>query len=69
MDYKFNNVDFLIESLTHPSMKQIDNSIRDYERLERLVDWILGCLVTEMIFNKYTCYEEGSLAKIEAQVV
>ena len=49
LNYKFNNVDFLIEALTHPSMKQIDNSIRDYERLELLGDSILGFLVTEMI--------------------
>ena len=69
LDYKFNNVDFLIESLTHPSMKQIDSSIRDYERLELLGDSILGFLVTEMIFNKYTGYEEGNLAKVKAHVV
>lgn len=69
LDYKFNNIDFLIEALTHPSMKQIDNSIRDYERLELLGDSILGFLITEMIFNKYTKYEEGNLAKIKAHVV
>ena len=69
LNYKFNNVDFLIEALTHPSMKQIDNSIRDYERLELLGDSILGFLVTEMIFSKYTSYEEGNLAKIKAHVV
>ena len=69
LDYKFNDVEFLIEALTHPSMKQIDNTIRDYERLELLGDSILGFLVTEMIFNKYTEYEEGNLAKIKAHVV
>lgn len=69
LDYKFNDVNFLIEALTHPSMKQIDNTIRDYERLELLGDSILGFLVTEMIFNKYTGYEEGNLAKIKAHVV
>ena len=54
LDYKFNNIDFLIEAVTHPSMKQIDVSIRDYERLELLGDALLGFLVTEMVFNKYT---------------
>ena len=53
LDYQFNNIEFLIEALTHPSMKQIYTSINDYERLELLGDSILGFLVTEMIFNKY----------------
>ena len=69
LDYQFNNIEFLIEALTHPSMKQIYTSINDYERLELLGDSILGFLVTEMIFNKYTEYEEGNLAKIKAHVV
>jgi ribonuclease III len=69
LDYKFDNVEFLIEALTHPSMKQISPSVRDYERLELLGDSILGFLVTEMIFNKYKGYEEGNLAKIKAHVV
>jgi len=69
LNYQFNNTEFLIEALTHPSMKQIDITIRDYERLELLGDSILGFLVTEMIFNKYTEYAEGNLAKIKAHVV
>lgn len=69
LNYKFNNTGFLIEALTHPSMKQIDTSIKDYERLELLGDSILGFLVTEMVFNKYTKYEEGNLAKVKAHVV
>ena len=69
LDYKFNNIDFLIEALTHPSMKQIDNSIKNYERLEFLGDSVLGFLISEMVFNKYTEYEEGNLAKVKAHVV
>lgn len=69
LGYKFNNIDFLIEALTHPSMKQIDISVKDYERLELLGDSILGFLVTEMIFNRYTKYAEGNLAKVKAHVV
>jgi ribonuclease III len=69
LNYQFTNTELLIEALTHPSMKQMDNSVRDYERLELLGDSILGFLVTEIIFNKYTEYEEGNLAKIKAHVV
>lgn len=69
LNYTFNNIDFLIEALTHPSIRQIDSYIKNYERLEFLGDAILGFLVTEMIFRKHTGLEEGNLAKIKAYVV
>ena len=53
LSYRFNNANYLVEALTHPSMKQIDSSIKNYERLELLGDAILGFLVTEILFNKY----------------
>lgn len=69
LNYKFNDTALLEEALSHPSLKQIDNSKRDYERFEFLGDAILGFLITEMIFNKFTDYEEGRIAKIKAYVV
>jgi ribonuclease III len=69
LNYQFTNSELLIEALTHPSMKQRDNSVRDYERLEFLGDSILGFLVTKIIFTYYTECEEGNLAKIKAHVV
>ena len=69
LDYKFNNVNFILEALTHPSMKQVNSSRKDYERLELLGDSILGFLITEMIFNKFTHQSEGNLAKIKSYVV
>ncbi len=69
LNYKFKNLDLVKEALTHPSLKQYDNSIADYERFELLGDSILGFLITEMIFNNFTFYEEGSIAKIKAYVV
>jgi len=69
LKYKFKNLDLVKEALSHPSLKQHDNTIVDYERLELLGDSILGFLITEMIFNNFTFYEEGSIAKIKAYVV
>ena len=69
LNYKFKNLDLLKEALSHPSLKQHDNTIADYERLELLGDSILGFLITEMIFNNFLFYEEGSIAKIKAYVV
>jgi len=69
LNYKFNDTALLEEALSHPSLKQIDNLKRDYERFEFLGDAILGFLITEMIFNKFTDYEEGRIAKIKAYAV
>ena len=69
LKYKFKNLALVKEALSHPSLKQQDNTIADYERLELLGDSILGFLITEMIFNNFTFYEEGSIAKIKAYVV
>ena len=69
LNYKFNDISLLEEALSHPSLKQTDNSKRDYERFEFLGDAILGFLVTEMIFNKFTDYEEGHIAKIKAYAI
>ena len=69
LNYKFKNLTLLKEALSHPSLKQHDSTIANYERLELLGDSILGFLVTEMIFNNFLFYEEGSIAKIKAYVV
>ena len=69
LNYKFNDISLLEEALSHPSLKQTDNSKHDYERLEFLGDAILGFLVTEMIFNKFTDYKEGHIAKIKAYAI
>ena len=54
LKYKFKNLALVNEALSHPSLKQQDNTIADYERLELLGDSILGFLITEMIFNNFT---------------
>ena len=69
LNYKFKNLSLLEEALSHPSLKQIDNTKPNYERFELLGDSILGFLVTEMIFNRFDNYTEGNIAKIKAYVV
>lgn len=69
LNYKFKNTLLLKEALSHPSLKQIDDTKTNYERFELLGDSILGFLVTEMIFNRFNDYNEGDLAKIKAHVV
>ena len=69
LNYKFNDISLLEEALSHPSLKQIDNTKSNYERFELLGDSILGFLITEMIFNRFDNYAEGTIAKIKAYVV
>ena len=69
INYQFKDKHLLKEALSHPSLKQIDSSVQDYERLELLGDSILGFLIIEMILHRFEHYQEGSLAKIKAHVV
>jgi len=69
INYHFKNTTLLEEALTHPSVKQIDTSKPDYERLELLGDSILGFLIAEMVFHKFSKYQEGKLSKIKAYAV
>jgi ribonuclease-3 len=69
LGYIFNNVDLLIEALTHPSIKQNDKSTEDYERLELLGDAVLNFIITEYIFHHFVDYNEGQLAKMRSSLV
>lgn len=71
LEYKFNNVNLLIEALTHPSIKQIPNlkHFANYERLELLGDTILSFVITEFLFQNFIDYKEGELAKARASLV
>ena len=69
LNYNFKNLNFLIEALRHPSLKQHDCAAEDYERLEFLGDSILNLIITENIFNRHKDYAEGKLAKIRSHLV
>ncbi len=70
LNYKFKNIDLLEEALSHPSLKQHpDSGIKNYERLEFLGDAVLGLIITKILFEKFTDYNEGNLAKMKAYLV
>ena len=50
ISYKFKNVEYLNQALTHSSFSS--NNIKDYERLEFLGDRVLGLIIAEEIFAK-----------------
>ncbi|WP_341756939.1 MULTISPECIES: ribonuclease III [unclassified Candidatus Tisiphia] len=75
--YSFKNKDFLLESLSHPSLKQnvIKQDVlkhgvpKNYERLELFGDAIINFVITEILFKNFSTYDEGKLAKIRAYLV
>lgn len=73
ISYKFNNIEILVQALSHPSInfnKQKNQPQEvNYERLEFLGDSILNFVIAEFLFDKFNRVREGSLAKRRAQLV
>lgn len=71
IEYKFNNVELLNWALTHSSYANEHKrfKITYNERLEFLGDSVLGLIVSDYIFIKYSNYPEGELTKLRATVV
>ena len=70
--FNFKNKKNLIQSLTHPSIEKIyKNKIipSDFERLEFLGDRILGLIIANLIYKKFTKKNEGELSKKLAYLV
>src|SRR5688572_15261837 len=56
----FRNKDLIKQALTHPSLNK---KSRDYERMEFLGDHVLGLVISEALYNRYTNEHEGQLTK------
>ncbi|MGE3164019.1 MAG: ribonuclease III [Planctomycetota bacterium] len=65
--YKFSNPGYLLQALTHSSIKTIDQPCN--ERMEFLGDSILGLVITEFLFNFFGDRTEGELTQIKSVVV
>lgn len=64
LGYTFRDIAHLRRALTHPSTKQPDN-----QRLEFLGDAILEFCVSDMLYHKYTDFQEGALTARRAALV
>jgi ribonuclease-3 len=69
IEYQFNNLDILIEALTHKSYAIERNSIHNNERLEFLGDSILSAATAIILYNKFPKETEGKLSKLKSQIV
>ena len=71
LDYKFKDKKLISTALTHSSYanEHKNEGIECNERLEFLGDAILGFVVGEYIFKKFSMWPEGKLTKLRASVV
>ena len=62
--YEFNNVSLLKQALTHRSVSKSNN-----ERLEFLGDSILGCVISQELYNRFPLIDEGQLSRLRSSLV
>tara|TARA_Y100000589_G_C27096913_1_gene606346 strand:+ start:476 stop:1159 length:684 start_codon:yes stop_codon:yes gene_type:complete len=62
IDYRFKNLNLLKTAMTHSSFS-LDAKKNNFERLEFLGDRVLGLIISEEIFKKFSKETEGELAK------
>ena len=69
--YRFRNITFLQNALTHSSYANArwHNSLMSNERLEFLGDSILGMLVAEYLYRNFPDRPEGELTRMRADMV
>jgi ribonuclease-3 len=65
--YSFQNRDLVIEAFTHSS--SADDRLDSNERLEFLGDAVLGLVICQVLFQRFTGYLEGDLTKIKSLLV
>ena len=62
--HRFKDPSLLAQALTHRSFGS-----PHYERLEFLGDSVLGCAVTELLFQRHPDLPEGKLSRIRAGLI
>lgn len=69
LGYQFENEDYLLSAITHPSAVEGKPVKYSYERLEFLGDSILGGIVADAAFHAYPNLDEGGLTRIKVSLV
>ncbi len=62
--YQFNDIDLLKQALTHRSVSKKNN-----ERLEFLGDSILGCVMSQELYQRFPLIDEGQLSRLRSHLV
>ena len=69
LDWRFENTQYLLSAITHPSATEGRAVKFSYERLEVLGDSILGALVANEAFHRFPDLDEGGLTRIKVALV
>lgn len=69
LQYRFQNEQYLLAAITHPSAVEGKPTMHSYERLEFLGDSILGAVVADAAFHAYRELDEGGLTRIKVSLV
>ncbi len=67
LGHRFNDKSLLVQALTHASVA--DSRLESNERLEFLGDAVLGLVVCDYIYERFSDLLEGELTKIKSSVV
>ncbi len=69
LGYRFQDPDWLIKALTHPSYRHEQRDInRDNQRLEFLGDAVLGMLCADWLFRRFREKPEGELTRLRSSL-
>ncbi len=69
LGYHFENRQFIVSAITHPSAVENEPIWASYERLEFLGDSILGAMVATDLFEKFPNMDEGQLTRLKISLV
>ncbi len=69
LGYKFTDITWLKQALTHPSADQKKSTNLNYERLEYLGDAVLELVVSRELFTLFPKVDEGELTKLRSGIV
>ena len=69
LGYKFTDITWLKQALTHPSADQKKSTNLNYERLEYLGDAVLELVVSRELFSLFPKVDEGELTKLRSGIV
>jgi ribonuclease-3 len=65
--YKFSDADILVKAFAHSSA--VDNRLSSNERLEFFGDAVLGAVICQILFERFTNRLEGELTKLKSMLV
>jgi ribonuclease-3 len=69
IEYKFNNLKFLVIALTHKSYAIERKEVQHNERLEFLGDSVLSLIIVQTLYERFPCETEGKLSKLKSKIV